>query len=136
MPESRGSGGWVRSRAASFAAVSLLAAVLPNWDVVAGGKTFLPVGTVQGVYQDRPYAAGYRGSAPAHSGGVDGGAIAWALMPWAYHEHRALASGTLPFWNPHQALGEPLLSNGQTATLNPLHWMVLFDPGSPALWDA
>ncbi|MBW1788672.1 MAG: hypothetical protein JRK53_18960 [Deltaproteobacteria bacterium] len=41
--------------------------------------------------------------------------------------------GELPFWNPYQGLGQPLLSNGFSALFYPPNWLRLVLP--PAWWD-
>jgi len=116
-----------------LASVAVCLATYP--DVIFGNKTFLPVGYVPGPSAVYPFAAEYRGSPAPEYGVLDAGAEAWFTHPMAYHERRSLASGTLPFWNAHNGLGNPALSDGQTATFNPLHWIELLDPDNPLLWD-
>ncbi len=45
---------------------------------------------------------------------------------FAWHEFlvRGLARGSLPLWNPHQALGEPFAGNVQARLLDPATWFV------------
>ncbi|HEX4382568.1 MAG TPA: hypothetical protein VH083_06455, partial [Myxococcales bacterium] len=125
----------LRSHHALFWGVSLLVVLVGYRDVVFGGKTFLPIGVAQGTYAAYPFAAGYKGPAAPEVPEIDAGAEAWFVHPLAYQERRALASGTLPFWNAHNGLGWPLLADGQTATLSPLHWIELIRPDRPWLWD-
>ncbi len=125
----------LRSHHALFAAVSAAACLLGYSDVVFGGKTFLPIGVVRGAYPGPPFAAGYAGKPARVTPEFDGGAEAWFVHPLAYHERRALAAGTLPFWNAHNGFGWPMLPDGQIATFSPLHWIELIDPDQPALWD-
>ena len=125
----------LRSRHALCAVVSLATVLAAYPDVVFGGKTFLAVGLARGSYGDPPYAADYQGPAAPEVPEADAGAESWAVHPWAYLERRALLAGTLPFWNRHNGFGWPLLSNGQTGTFNPLHWIELLNPDWPALWD-
>ena len=101
-------GSWRRSPLAGCCAASLFACVAGYADVVFGGRTFLPVGRVVGAYDLPPYAAGYTGETTRRAE-IDPGAEAWQTHPWAYAEHRALASGSLPLWNAHNGLGHPLL---------------------------
>jgi len=103
--------------------------------VVFAGKTFIPVGYLPSTYGAPPYAAGYQGRPPPRYPEVDPGAHAWFVHPLAYHEHRALAEGTLPFWNRHNGFGWPMLSDGQIALFSPLHWIELINPDWPLLWD-
>jgi hypothetical protein len=122
---------------ALFFAASVAVCLLGYRDVIFGGRTFLPVGQTWAVYETPPYSAGYRGPAAApFSSGLDVAAHAWVVQTAAYYERRAVAQGTLPLWDRHAAMGRPLLANGQTPALNPLHWLVWIDPDSPALWDA
>ncbi len=122
---------------ALFFLASIAVCLLGYRDVVFAGKSFLPVGETWAVYAAPPYASGYHGeAAPPFSSGYDVAAHAWVIQPAAYYERRAILAGTLPLWDPHDGLGRPLLANGQTPLFNPLHWLVLIDPDSPALWDA
>src|SRR5262245_36602981 len=45
---------------------------------------------------------------------------------FAWHEFlsRGVAAGSLPLWNPHQALGEPFAGNIQARCLDPATWFV------------
>jgi len=55
------------------------------------------------------------------------------FYPWRLQVVRSLRQGTVPLWNPHQALGLPLLANSQSAPLYPPHWLLaLPGPGSLA----
>ena len=125
----------LRSHHALFWASSIAICLLGYGDIVFRHKTFIPVGYVQGTYGTPPFASGYRGRAAPSFPELDAGAEAWQVHPWAYHERRALLSGTLPFWNQHNGLGWPLLPDGQTATFSPLHWIELLNPDWPILWD-
>jgi hypothetical protein len=122
------------SRHALFWGVSLVVCLAGYADVVFGGRTFLPLGRAGGAYAEPPFVASYHGKVEPGAE-IDPGAEAWQVHPWAYQERRALLAGQLPLWNRHNGLGHPLLSNGQTATFNPLHWVVLLNPDSPVLWD-
>ncbi len=46
---------------------------------------------------------------------------------------RALASGSLPTWEPHLGLGFPLFAGSMVGALHPLHWLAaLFPPDAVA----
>src|SRR5205085_10766062 len=79
--------------------------------------------------------AGYTGRPAPQYPELDAGAEAWFVHPLAYHERRAISAGTLPFWNRHNGLGWPMLSDGQIALFSPLHWIELLNPDWPVLWD-
>ena len=125
----------LRSRHALFWGVSIAVCGIAYADVVFAGRTFLPIGFVPGTYGAPPFAAGYTGRPAPQYAEVDAGAEAWFVHPLTYHERRAVAAGTLPFWNKHNGLGHPMLSNGQIALFSPLHWIELLNPDWPALWD-
>jgi hypothetical protein len=65
---------------------------------------------------------------------VADGVAAYIDEPQAYLASRQLAEGRLPLWNPHNALGVPLLGNWQSSVLNPLRWLVQLAP-SPWMFD-
>ena len=128
---------WVallRSHHGWFWSASILVCLACYPDVIFGGRTFLSMGRTAASYDRLPLAAGYSGRV-APRAEIDPGSEAWMVHPTAYLERRALMHGDLPQWNRHNGLGHPALSNGQTGTLNPLHWIVLLNPDWPALWD-
>jgi hypothetical protein len=125
----------LRSHHTLFCAASIGVCLVAYADVVFAGKTFLPIGFVPGTYGAPPFAAGYQGRPAPLYPEVDAGAEAWFVHPLAYHERRALGEGTLPFWNRHNGLGWPMLSDGQVALFSPLHWIELINPDWPVLWD-
>jgi len=56
----------------------------------------------------------------------------WQFVPWLRLARGQLQAAQLPLWNPHQAAGEPLLGNAQSALGSPLIWPALLlgiDPG-------
>lgn len=62
-----------------------------------------------------------------------GEAIFWGLpalqfYPWREFAASELASGRLPFWNPYNGAGAPLLANYQSAIFYPPRWISLIDP--------
>jgi hypothetical protein len=51
------------------------------------------------------------------------------FYPWRIHYARSMASGEIPFWNPHQFCGTPFVANAQTAVFYPFNLLfVLFPP--------
>ncbi|MBI1279341.1 MAG: YfhO family protein [Anaerolineaceae bacterium] len=50
------------------------------------------------------------------------------FYPWREYAFDSIRSGHLPFWNPYNGAGAPLLANYQSALLYPLNWFGLFLP--------
>jgi hypothetical protein len=50
------------------------------------------------------------------------------FVPWRDYAFDLLRAGQLPFWNPFNGAGAPLLANYQSALLYPLHWPGLVLP--------
>src|SRR3989344_4738838 len=46
------------------------------------------------------------------------------FYPWAFYLARCLKSFSLPLWAPEIGCGFPLLAEGQSAALSPLHWVL------------
>lgn len=109
---------------------ALLLAIM--FDVVAMGSTVLPH-VLAGVMPDGPY--GYRGFRPeqTHAITIDPAGAYEAEFAWAAFFVRSIRSGSLPFWNPYQGLGQPQLANYVPAILFPVNWLTLVLP--PAWWD-
>src|SRR5258706_5796881 len=62
-----------------------------------------------------------------------GEVLFWGLpslqfYPWREFAMSELAQGRLPFWNPYNGAGAPLLANYQSALLYPLNWFGLVLP--------
>lgn len=57
------------------------------------------------------------------------------FAPWRYMVLDAWSKGQMPFWNPHQLMGTPLLANSQSAGFYPPHILlgVLHVPVYPAM---
>ncbi|PJF40994.1 MAG: hypothetical protein CUN54_03205 [Phototrophicales bacterium] len=56
-----------------------------------------------------------------------GDVLFWGLpslqfYPWREYAFDALRHGQLPFWNPYNGAGTPLIANYQSAVFYPLHW--------------
>ncbi len=50
------------------------------------------------------------------------------FFPWREYAFDLLREGQLPFWNPYNGAGAPLLANYQSALLYPLNWFGLILP--------
>src|ERR1051325_4114393 len=50
------------------------------------------------------------------------------FYPWREYAFDMLRSGHLPFWNPYNGAGAPLLANYQSALLYPFNWFGLILP--------
>lgn len=50
------------------------------------------------------------------------------FVPWRSYAFDLLRAGQLPFWNPYNGAGAPLLANYQSALLYPLSWLGLILP--------
>ena len=48
------------------------------------------------------------------------------FYPWAYVLSQGLKSFSLPLWRPDIGCGFPLLAEGQSAALYPIHWLLCF----------
>ena len=113
----------------------ILAAALCAFDyeVVFGGRTFLPMGSVVGVMGPAvPWH--FAGQAPFDGYRVDAGTSAWVAHPQAREVGAAYREGRLPLWNPHQGLGAPLLANAQSGAFDPLR-LPVFLSSDPLAWD-
>jgi hypothetical protein len=113
----------------------LLAAALcaMNHEVVFGGRTFLPMGSVVGVLGPA-FPWQFKGEAPFDAYRVDAGTSAWVAHPQSREVGRAYAEARLPLWNPHQGLGAPLAANAQSGAFDPLR-LPVFISSRPIVWD-
>ncbi len=57
---------------------------------------------------------------------IDGHASEFAFFPWDQFISRHLSSGEIPFWNPFEAGGNPLVANYQSSLFYPLKFLVYF----------
>jgi len=113
--------------------VFILAALIAVlFDVFAMGRTVLPL-TLPSVTPAGPY--GYDGPRPEqpNSVSIDPAGAYDAEYAWAAYAARSIRSGALPFWNPYQGLGQPLLANYVSGVIYPVNWLTLILP--PAWWD-
>src|SRR5438445_6050373 len=75
-------------------------------EVSSGLRTFTPNGLFAGQSGEPRVDYPYRPATGAAIG--DAGATVWLLEPWAQTVHNAYADGSVPLWDPYQALGAPL----------------------------
>lgn len=81
-----------------------------------------------------PYKAysilGYQpGAVPSKDQGAD---VVRHIFPWKSFAVNSLKDGEIPFWNPHNFSGNPLMANFQSAVFYPLNIIFLFLPMLPA----
>ena len=67
-----------------------------------------------------------------------GDALFWGeaslqLYPWRWLAFEELSNGRIPYWNPYNGGGTPLLANYQSAILYPPNWLYLVIPSSFAM---
>lgn len=55
------------------------------------------------------------------------GLPALQFYPWRWFAFGELSEGRLPFWNPYNGAGSPLVANYQSAILYPPNWLYVFD---------
>lgn len=97
------------------------------WPVAKGHIPF-PGDNLVASYE--PYRAypllGYNpGSVPTKGQGPD---VIRELFPWKFFAIESLKSGEIPFWNPHNFSGNPLMANFQSAVFYPLNVFFFFLP--------
>ncbi len=120
----------------ALAAVAALAVVVSAYPVVFLGKSFVSpnLGTIL-LYDDYPTLPGYKSSEVTDVKLSDVGAVMWQHVPFSMMQHRALRQGELPLWNRYNALGVPLLAQGQSMFGDPLHLFVVAADGAAWAWD-
>ncbi len=102
-----------------------------NSPVFFAGRTLLPITSAPGIMPYGPY--GYTGPRSDWTTTIDpAAAFNFGCALDAYTASN-LQKGTIPFWNPHQGLGQPLIANCISAVLYPANWLHLVLP--PAWWD-
>jgi hypothetical protein len=57
-----------------------------------------------------------------------GADIASQVLPWYQFQASEFHAGRFPFWDPNQALGQPLLAQAQPGTAYPLNWLLFSLP--------
>ncbi len=118
---------------ALVAAVAVIASAYP---VVFLGKSLVSpnLGTIL-LYDEYPTLPGYQSKVTTDVKLSDVGAVMWAHLPYSTIQHRALLQGELPLWNRYNALGVPLLAQGQSMFGDPLHLFVIAANGAAWAWD-
>ena len=115
------------------AAVAVIASAYP---IVFLGRSLVSPNLGTTLLYDRfPTLPGYRSSAMTDPKLSDVGAVMWQHVPFSVIQHRALSGGELPLWNRYNALGVPLLGQGQSMFGDPLHFLVIAARGAAWAWD-
>ncbi|MES2693432.1 MAG: hypothetical protein V4773_08165 [Verrucomicrobiota bacterium] len=122
--------------ARAIATISLVAVVVSAYPVVFLGKSHVSpnMGTIL-LYDNFPTLPGYTSAERVDAKMADVGAIMWQHVPFAMMQRRALGQGELPLWNRYNALGVPLLAQGQSMFGDPLHLLVVAANSASWAWD-
>ncbi|MEY4005565.1 MAG: hypothetical protein RLZZ221_1661, partial [Verrucomicrobiota bacterium] len=116
-----------------LAALSVAASAYP---VIFSGRSFVSPNLGTNLLYDRfPTLPGYRSTAMSDPKLSDVGAVMWQHVPFSVIQQRALSQGELPLWNRYNALGVPLLGQGQSMFGDPLHFLVIAARGAAWAWD-
>lgn len=117
-------------------AIAAVAVVVSAYPVVFLGKSYVApnLGTVL-LYGHYPTLPGDKTTEAFDAKLSDVGAVMWQHVPFSMMQRRALAEGELPFWNRYNALGVPLLAQGQSMFGDPLHLFVIAADGAAWAWD-
>ncbi len=110
--------------------------VASTYPVIFLGKSFVSpnLGTTL-LYDAFPTVPGDRSTETTDVKLSDIGAIMWQHVPFSMMQHRALREGELPLWNRYNALGVPLLAQGQSMFGDPVHLLVVAANGAAWAWD-
>jgi hypothetical protein len=54
--------------------------------------------------------------------------LAIQVLPWLEEEARQVHAGSIPLWDPHDWLGQPMLGQAQPGTAYPLNWILFAIP--------
>lgn len=121
----------------AVALTAAIAAIASAYPVVFLGKSYVApnLGTVL-LYGHYPTLPGDKTTEAFDAKLSDVGAVMWQHVPFSMMQRRALAEGELPFWNRYNALGVPLLAQGQSMFGDPLQLFVIAANGSAWAWDA
>ncbi|MBM3853553.1 MAG: hypothetical protein FJ399_10400, partial [Verrucomicrobia bacterium] len=116
--------------------VAALAVIASAYPVVFLGQSFVSpnLGTSL-LYDVFPTLPGYQSAQTTDVKLADVGAVMWQHVPFSTIQHRALLQGELPLWNRYNALGVPLLAQGQSMFGDPLHLLVVAANGAAWAWD-
>ena len=132
----RGLTSGARQPARAVLAIAASAVIASAYPVVFLGKSFVSpnLGTTL-LYDEFPTLPGYQSRATTDVKLSDVGAVMWQHVPFSTIQHRALLQGELPLWNRYNALGVPLLAQGQSMFGDPLHLLVIAANGAAWAWD-
>lgn len=111
--------------------VLLAALVAAQSPVFFSGRTLLPIAPSVTTTVGAPF--GYSGPRSDVTSAIDPAGSLNASYVFDLYTVAALKDGTLPFWNPYQGLGQPMLGNGLSAALYPLNALLLVVPRT--WWD-
>ena len=100
--------------------------------VFFSGRTLLPIAPSVTTTTGAPF--GYSGPQSHGTNAIDPAGSLNASYAFDLYTVAALREGSLPFWNPYQGLGQPMLGNGLSAVLYPLNVLLFLIP--PTWWDA
>src|SRR5690349_12426100 len=111
-----------------LAAILIVAALLIFYrDVVFGGHTFLMENTTAGTMPENgPF--NYSGKLPEAGESItppviDPGAIAWEGEAYNRRAGQIVRNGEIPLWNKNAGMGEVLMADGATGSLEPLQFL-------------
>ena len=94
--------------------VLALAPLLPLWPAVLGGQAIGPWDQIRTMWP-------WNGPAPKAPWDVLQADAVLQFAPWRSLVFQAWSKGEMPFWNPYQLMGTPLLANSQSAGFYPPH---------------
>lgn len=117
-------------------AAAALGVVTSSYPIVFLGKSLVSpnLGTTL-LYDAFPSVPGDQTTETTDVKLSDVGAIMWQHVPFSMMQHRALREGELPLWNRYNALGVPLLAQGQSMFGDPVHLLVVLADGAAWAWD-
>ncbi|HET7218712.1 MAG TPA: hypothetical protein VFJ02_11730, partial [Vicinamibacterales bacterium] len=111
--------------------VLLAALVAAQSAVFLAGRTLLPIAPSVTTTVGVPF--GYTGPQSHATSAIDPAGSLNVSYVFDVYTLAALKEGSLPFWNPYQGLGQPLLANGLSAALYPLNVLLFLLPRT--WWD-
>ena len=111
--------------------VLLVALVAAQSAVFFAGRTLLPIAPSVTTKAGVPF--GYTGPESHGTSAIDPAGSLNASYVFDLYTVASLREGALPFWNPYQGLGQPMLGNGLSAVLYPLNALLFVIPRT--WWD-
>lgn len=100
-------------------------------DVFVGGRTLLATGQGSATLPSGPY--GYKGPRPGSAFMADPAGSSGVDLALDGYQRKSLYSGSFPFWNPYQGLGQTVLAEYLPAVLAPVGWLKYLLPARH--WD-